>query len=104
MSLEAVTKIRDVENGVEAAKAEARAEGQKLAAEAEREGREVLKRSREESAKAAAEVMKQAEARAAKRRIEILSEAAKDCDALKKAARKHMDAAAEAIVRRVVES
>ncbi len=104
MSLEAVTKIREVENGVEQSKLDARAQGQKLIADAEREGREALKRGREQSEKAAAQAMREAEAKAAQRRIEIISQAEKDCEALKKAARSRMGKAAEAIVRRVVEN
>lgn len=104
MSLEAVTKIREVESGVEQSKADARAQGQKWIAEAEREGQEMLRQGKEQSAKSAAEAMRAAELEAAKRRAEILSQAAKDCEALRKAARTHMEEAAGAIVRRVVES
>ena len=73
MSLEAITKIRAVEDGMEQARADARAQAQKLAADAEREGRVLLQKGREQSAAAAADALKQAEAQAAKKRDEILA-------------------------------
>lgn len=54
MSLEAITKIRSVEENMDQAKADAKARAQKLTAEAEREGRALLQKGREESAKSAA--------------------------------------------------
>ena len=57
MSLEAITRIRSVEEGMDQAKADARAQAQKLAAEAEREGRALLQQGREQAAKAAAAEM-----------------------------------------------
>ena len=104
MSLEAITKIRAVEDGMEQARADARAQVQKLAADAERDGRALLQKGREQSAAAAADALKQAEAQAAKRRDEILAKAAKDCDALKKDAGARLDKAAKAILGRVVDS
>ena len=74
------------------AKADARAQAQKLAAEAEREGRALLQQGREQAAKAAA----------AKRREEILAQADRDCEALKKEAGSRMGKAAQAILGRVV--
>ena len=47
MSLEAITKIRAVEDGMERAKADAKAQAQKLLADAEREGRALLQKGRE---------------------------------------------------------
>ena len=104
MSLEAITKIRAVEDSMEQAKAGAKAKAQKLIADAEREGRALLEQGKEKSAGAAAAAMKEAEAGAAKRREEILAQAAKDCDALKASASKRMDKAAQAILGRVVET
>jgi len=104
MSLEAITKIRAVEDGMEQSKAEARAQAQKLVADAEREGRALLQRGREAAAQAAAEAMRRAEADAAGRREEILRQAAKDCEALKADAGARMDKATQAILGRVVES
>ena len=50
MSLEAITKIREVESSMEQSKAEARSQVQKLAADAEREGRALLEQGRKELA------------------------------------------------------
>ena len=47
MSLEAITKIREVESSMEQSKAEARSQVQKLAADAEREGRDLPARRRQ---------------------------------------------------------
>ena len=47
MSLEAITKIREVESSMEQSKAEARSQVQKLAADAEREGRALLEQGRD---------------------------------------------------------
>ncbi len=104
MSLEAITRIRVVEDSMDRAKAEARAQVQKLVADAERDGRALLQRSREAAAQEAAETMRRAEADAAKRREEILRQAAKDCETLKAGAGARMDKAAQAILGRVVES
>ena len=78
MSLEAITKIRQVEEGMEREKSDARAQVQKLAAE-------------------------RAQAEAAKRREAILAKAAEDCAALKAQAGRRMDKAVKAILERVVE-
>ena len=92
MSLEAISKIRSVEESMDQARADARARAQKLAAEAERDGRALLQKGKDAAAKAAA----------AKRRDEILAQAAKDCGALKKQAGSRMDKATQAILGRVV--
>ena len=104
MSLEAITKIRAVEDGVEQSKADAKAQAAKLAADAEREGRALLQKGREKSAEASAKALKEAEEKAAKRRDEILAQSAKDCEKLKADAGKRMDKAVQAILGRVVES
>lgn len=103
MSLEAITKIRAVEEGMEQAKSEARAQAQKLTAEAEKEGRTLLQQGREQAAKAAGAELEKAEAAAAVRREEILAQAAKECEKLKKDAGARMEQAAQAILGRVVE-
>ena len=104
MSLEAITKIRAVEDSMEQSKAEAKAQAQKLIADAEREGNALLQQGREKASAAAAAAMKEAENAAAKRREEILSQAAKDCGKLKADAGTRMDKAAQAILGRVVDS
>ena len=104
MSLEAITEIRQVEDRMERAKAEARAQAQKLVADAERDGKALLQQGRDDAGKAEAEALRKAEEAAAKRREAILAEAAKDCQKLKNAAHGRMDKAAQAILERVVES
>lgn len=103
MSLEAITKIRAVEEDMERSKADAKAQAQKLIADAEREGRSLLQQGREKSADAAASAMRKAEEQAAARREEILAQSVKACEQLTSDARARMDKAAQAIIERVVE-
>lgn len=103
MSLEAITQIRKIEEGMEREKSDARAKVQKLTADADREGRELLKAGAEKARSENAAAMERVQAQAAKRREEILAKAAADCSALKAAAGKRMDKAVEAILGRVVE-
>lgn len=102
MSLEAITRIRSVEEDMDQARSDARSRAQKLAAEAEREGLSLLQQGKEQAAKAAAAEMEKAEAAAAKRREEILAQAERDCEALKKEAGSRMGKATQAILGRVV--
>ena len=102
MSLEAITKIRAVEDGVEQSKADAKAQAAKLIADAE--GRALLHAGREKAAAASAEAMKAADGKAAGRREEILAQSAKDCQKLKADASARMDKAVQAILGRVVET
>jgi len=104
MSRKAIQEIRSVEENMERSRAEARAKAQRLIADAEREGRELLKRGREDSAKKTAEVMKASEECAESRRAEILASAEKDCKALRSGAKAKMAQAVQMIVERVVES
>ena len=103
MSLEAITKIRAVEEDMERSKADAKAQAQKLIADADREGRALLQQGREKAAAAAAAAMKKAEEQAAERRKEILAQSGRDCEKLKSDAGARMDKAAQAIIGRVVE-
>ena len=89
MSLEAIAKIRAAEESTEQSKAEAKAQAQRLAADAEREGRALLEQGKE---------------KAAALRDQILDQAEKDCKKLKADASARMDKAAQAILGRVVES
>jgi len=104
MSLEAITKIREVESSMEQSKAEARSQVQKLAADAEREGRALLHAGREKAAAASAKALQEADGKAAKRREEILAQSVEDCKKLKANAGARMDKAVQAILGRVVES
>jgi len=104
MSLEAIREIQSVEEAMEASRAQARAQAQKLISDAEREGRMLLEQSREAAAGQAAAAMAAAEARAAKRRDEILSAAEDDCKTISDGADAFMAQAVNKIVERVVES
>ena len=104
MSLEAITEIRGVEEQAERAKAEARAQAQKILAGAERDGKALLQQGRDDAAAAQAQALREAEEAAAARREAILAQAATDCQKLKDAARGRMDQAVRAILERVVES
>ena len=92
MSLKAIREIQSVEETMDQQRSEARAKAQRLIADAEREGRELLKKGREDSAKKTAEVMRASEERAETRRAEILAAEAKLAQAV------------QMIVGRVVES
>lgn len=103
MSLEAITKIRGLEDEMEQARAQARAEAQKLLADAERSGQSLLEQGRRISAEKTAGVMKAAEERGALRRQEILAQADEDCAALSRLAETNMAQAVQMIVERVVD-
>ena len=110
MSLEAITKIRSVEENMDQAKADAKARAQKLAAEAERVSVPAWNQDTCIQCNQCAYVCPHAtirpfamtEEEAAKRRDDILRQAEKDCEALKKQAGSRMDKAAQAILGRVV--
>ena len=104
MSLEAIREIQSVEEAMEASRAQARTQAQKIVSDAEREGRALLEQGREASAKEAAAAMKAAEDRAAKRRAEILASAEDDCKTLSASADAFMAQAVKMIVERLVES
>ena len=89
---------------MERSKAEARGQAQKLAADAQRECKDLLERRREASTEAAAKAMEEARQRAGQRREEILAQARQDCEALRAEAGKRMDGAVRAILEKVVES
>lgn len=104
MSLEAMNRIRAVEEEMEQAKAEARAKAERIVAYAERNGRALLQQGQEASAEFAAAVTAHVDEKAAKRREEILIQTAQDCKTLRFEAAARMDKATQAILRRVVES
>ncbi len=104
MSLEAIAQIRQVEEGMEQTKAQARSNVQKAQAEAEKAGQDLLREGREAAGRGAQEAMEKAQARAERRREEILSGAKRDCEALRTAAEAQMGRAVQAIVERVVGS
>ena len=104
MSLEAIAKIRAAEESTEQSKAEAKAQAQRLAADAEREGRGPLEQGKDKAAAPADPPLRPAEGQAAPQRDQILDQAEKDCKKLKADASARMDKAAQAILGRVVES
>lgn len=104
MSLEAMNKIRAVEEAMEQEKAAARAKAERIIAYAERNGRALQQQSREAAAEFAVAVTAHVDEKAAKRREEILIQAAQDCEHLRAEAAARMDKATQAILRRVVES
>ena len=104
MSLEAITEIRAVEERAERVKAEARVQAQKLAADADRDGKALLRHGRDDAAAAQARSLREAEEAAAARREAILAQAAADCRTLRDAAHGRMEQAVRAILERVVES
>lgn len=104
MSLTAIHTIRDVEEAMDQARLEARSKAQKLVADAQKEGKALLERSRADAAEKTAEVMEAAQRKGEKHRGEILGDTAKECRQLAADADTRMAAAANMIVRRVVES
>ena len=104
MSLEAIQTIHGVEDAMDQARLEARAQAQKLVADAQKEGRALLERSKAEAAAKTAEVMEAAQRRGEQRRADILGDTARECRQLAADADTRMAAAANMIVRRVVES
>lgn len=104
MSLEAISRIRAVEDEMDRAKAEARAKADRIIAYAERSGQAMLQQGREASAEFAVAVTAHVDEKAAKRRDEIMIQAAQDCKTLRFEAAARMDKATQAILRRVVEN
>lgn len=102
MSLEAIEKVTQVELNLQERKTSAEAEARQLVADAEREGFALLQRVRSAAADHAKQTLKQAEERAAQRASEIGRTAEAESAALREAAGKYLEEAAEFIVERVV--
>lgn len=102
MSLEAIEKVTQVENRSRERRAAAEAEARQIVAEAERQGLALLQQTRADAAKAGAKLLKQAEENAARRTAEVAQAAETESAALRQAAGKHLEEAAEFIVGRVV--
>ena len=103
MSLEAIEKIRGVEEEMDQARAQARAQAQKILADAERAGQDLLEQGRRASAEKSAGAVRAAQERGQQRRQEILAEAEEDCRALEQLAQANMSQAVQMIVERVVD-
>ena len=103
MSLEAIEKIRGVEEEMDQARAQARAQAQKILADAERAGQDLLEQGRRASAEKSAGAVRAAQERGQQRRQEILAAAQEDCQALEQLAQANMAQAVQMIVERVVD-
>lgn len=102
MSLEAIEKVAQTERDSQTRKTEAAAEAKRIVAEAEKNGRALVEQAR---AKAEAEgkvLLQQAEERASRVSADVLDKAKRDGQAMCQAAESKLDAAADFIVRRVV--
>lgn len=102
MSLEAIEKVTQAENKSQERKAAAEAEARQVVADAERAGLALLQQTRADAAEAGRKLLKQAEEKAARRAAEIERAAEAESAALREAAGKHLEEAAEFIVGRVV--
>lgn len=102
MSLEAIEKVTQIENKIQERKAAAEAEARQIVANAEREGLALLQRVRADAAESGRKLLRQAEEKAAGRAAEIGRAAEAESAALRDAAGKHLEEAAEFIVGRVV--
>lgn len=102
VSLEAIEKIAGAEEKMRERRAAAEAEGRKLVEDAERSGRALLQKVREEGLEAGRRMLQQAEEQGAKEAERIAAEAKNAGEVLCRAAEKRLDAAAEWIVGKVV--
>ena len=102
MSLEVIEKVTQVENESRERRMAAEAEAKQIVADAEKEGQALLQRTRNAGAEAGRELLRQAEERAAEAAAKTAQAAEKDAAALREAAGKRLEAAAEFIVGRVV--
>lgn len=103
MYLETIRQISQVEDAMDKAKADAKADAQKRLADAQKAGQALLTRAQQEADAENAALLRQAEENAGARRDDILQTAQKDCDALKLRADGQMNEAVATIVRKVVE-
>ena len=102
MSLEAIEKVTQTELKTKERKTAAEAEAKQQVANAEREGLALLQQARARAAEDGKKLLRQAEESAAKHAAEIAAAAQADAGALRDAAGKHLEEAAEFIVGRVV--
>lgn len=102
MSLEAIEKVTQIELDLQERKTAAEAEARQLVADAEREGAALMQQVRSTAAETGKQLLKQAEENAAKRAAEIGRNAEAESAALREAAGKYLEEAADFIVGRVV--
>lgn len=104
MSLEAIEKVAEIERIMQERKNAAEVEARQLVAGTEREGLAKVQQIRGDAAENAKVLLKQAEERAAEKAEEIRRAAEAESAALREAAAKNLEEAAEFIVGRVVKS
>lgn len=102
MSLEAVQKVTQSEQKNKERRTDTETEAKNMIAAAEQAGLALLNTARAQSDSEGRKLMKEAEERAAKRSEEIHTKAGKDADALRSAAKAHLEEAAAQIMGRVV--
>lgn len=102
MSIEVIKKVTETEKIAQESKLEAGANAKKAVSDAERAGLELLRQAREKAEAQVRTFMTEAEAKAAKNERQVIDETDRMCDALRLSADKRLPAAAELIVRRVV--
>lgn len=102
MSLEAIETVTRVEQETRERRAAAEAEAKQIVADAEKAGQVLLQKTRGEAAEAGRELLRQAEERAAAQAAKTAQAAEADAAALRQAAGKRLEEAAEFIVGRVV--
>ena len=102
MSLEAIQKVTEVEKLMQARKSAAEVEAHQLVSDAEQKGLMCLQKVRAEAAEQGKRYLQEAEKKAKARAADIQSAVLVESDALRQEAEKHLDEAAELIVRRVV--
>lgn len=102
MSMDVMKIVTEAEKQAQGDKTEALAQAKKIVNDADRDGKKLLE-SRIEAAQAQVKLlMTRAEEQAAINEKEIFRETEKSCDELRLAAEKRLPAAAEFIIRRVV--
>ena len=102
LSLEAIKQVTEAEQACAQRKTEAVQAARQAVAEAERQGQAELESARSEAEAKVQAMMRQAEARAAEQAEAVQQETERACADLKSAAKQQLEAAAELIVRRVV--
>ena len=102
MSLEAIEKVTQIEQQSQERKAAAEAEARQIVANAEREGLALLQQVRVDATKDGRKLLQKAEEKAAEKAAEIGRAAEAESAALREAAGRNLEEAAEFIVGRVV--
>ena len=102
MSLEAIEKVTEIETKTQERKAAAEAQARQIVDGAERDGLALLQKTRQAGSEEGRALLQKAEAKAADRAAKIDEDAKAEAAALRKAAEKHLEEAAEFIVGRVV--